>query len=56
VSDAWDRIGQLDMGAEVEAALQDNPDCQALDREASARRSAGFLAMVRPSLKLTRMG
>lgn len=34
VSDAWDRIGQLDMGAEVEAALQDNADCQALDREA----------------------
>jgi hypothetical protein len=33
VSDAWDRIGQLDMGAEVEAALRDNPDCQALDRE-----------------------
>jgi hypothetical protein len=34
VSDAWDRIGQLDAGAEVESALQDNADCQSLDREA----------------------
>jgi hypothetical protein len=34
VSEAWDRIGQLDLGAEVESALQDNADCQALDREA----------------------
>ena len=34
VSDAWDRLGQLDVGAEVESALQDNADCQALDREA----------------------
>jgi hypothetical protein len=35
VSDAWDEIGQLDVGAEVEAALQDDADCQALDRDAS---------------------
>lgn len=34
VSDSWDQISQLDVGAEVEAAVQDDADCQALDRDA----------------------
>ena len=36
VSDSWDQIGQLEAGAEVEAAIQDDADCQALDRDAAA--------------------